>query len=253
MKQKNLTLKTRLCWRFKNCKGELWAETLKRKYLNRNHPHKHGFSRTWSAITKSEELCTKGSHWIIGNNSNLSFWYDKWTTFGPFRQLIQGPLTLAEENLMVKNTMVNGQWNCSQISFVIPNSWLLTLKAIPLRKASVCKDILCWDGKAKGLFDSKHAYNLAFGEVGPTFSFDGRWIWKLKCYPKMHLFLWKCIHNSLSIKNILHHRGLTALALAACLGLGSMPMGCLGLRCMPMGGLPRPWLMHALVLATAYP
>ena len=253
VKQKNLTLKTRLCWRFKNCKGELWAETLKRKYLNRNHPHKHGFSRTWSAITKSEELCTKGSHWIIGNNSNLSFWYDKWTTFGPFRQLIQGPLTLAEENLMAKNTMVNGQWDCSQISFVIPNSWLLTLKAIPLRKASVCKDIFCWDGKAKGLFDSKHAYNLAFGEVGPTFSFDGRWIWKLKCYPKMHLFLWKCIHNSLPVKNILHHRGLTALALAACLGLGSMPMGCLGLRCMPMGGLPRPWLLHALALATACP
>ena len=77
---------------------------------------------------------------------------------------------------MVKNTMVDGQWDSSQISFVIPDSWLLTLKTIPLRKASVGKDILCWDGKAKGLFDSKHAYNLAFGEVGPAFSFDGRWI-----------------------------------------------------------------------------
>ena len=91
---------------------------------------------------------------------------------------------------------------------VIPDSWLLILKAIPLRKASVGKDILCWDGKAKGLFDSKHAYNLAFGEVGPTFSFDDKWIWKLKCYPKMHLFIWKCIHNSLPVKNTLHHRGL---------------------------------------------
>ena len=105
--------------------------------------------------------------------------------------------------------MVDGQWDCSQISSVIPDSWLLTLKTIPLRKASVGKDILCWDGKAKGLFDSKHAYNLAFGEVGPAFSFDGRWIQKLKCYPKMHLFLWKCIHNSLIVKNTLHHKGLT--------------------------------------------
>ena len=61
-KLKNLSLTTKLCWRFKNCKRELWAETLKRKYLNRNHPRKHGFSRTWSAITKSEEICTKGSH-----------------------------------------------------------------------------------------------------------------------------------------------------------------------------------------------
>ena len=61
-KLKNLSLTTKLCWRFKNCKRELWAETLKRKYLNRNHPTKHGFSRTWSAINKSEEICSKGSH-----------------------------------------------------------------------------------------------------------------------------------------------------------------------------------------------
>ena len=172
-KLKNLSLTTKLCWRFKNCKRELWAETLKRKYLNRNHPTKHGFSRTWSAINKSEEICSKGSHQIIGNKSNLSFWYDKWTTFGPLKQLIQGPFTLAKEKLLVKNTMVDGQWDCSQISFMILDSWLMILKAIPLRKASDSKDILCWDGKAKGLFYSKHAYNLAFGDVGPTFSFDG--------------------------------------------------------------------------------
>ena len=92
---------------------------------------------------------------------------------------------------------------------MIPDSWLIILKAIPLRKALVSKDILCLDGKAEGPFGSKHAYNLAFGEVGPTFSFDGGWIWKLKCYPKMHLFLWKCIHNSLLVKNTFHHKGLT--------------------------------------------
>ena len=107
-KQKNLSFTTKLYWRFKICKGELWAKTLKRKYLNRNRPRKHGFSRIWSAITKSEEICTKGSHWIIGNNSNLSFWYDKWTTCGLLGQLIQGPLTLAEEKLLVRNTMVDG-------------------------------------------------------------------------------------------------------------------------------------------------
>lgn len=175
-KQKNMSLTTKVCWRFKNSKGELWAETLKRKYLNKNHPRKHGFSRTWFAITKSEKICTKGTHWIIGNNSNLSFWYDKRTTFGPFRHFIHGPLTFAKEKLLVKNTIVDSQWDCSQISFVIPDSWLMALKAIPLRKASVSNDKLCWDGKAKGFFDSKHASNLAFAIVGHTFSFDGRWI-----------------------------------------------------------------------------
>ena len=33
-----------------------------------------------------------------------------------------------------------------------------------VRKASVSDDKLCEDGNAKGLFDSKQAYNLAFAE-----------------------------------------------------------------------------------------
>lgn len=68
---------------------------------------KQGFSRTWSAITKSEKLCELGSHWIIGNNSTLSFWYDKWSKLGSLRSLIQGPLIVEENGLMVKDAIRN--------------------------------------------------------------------------------------------------------------------------------------------------
>lgn len=106
-KQRNLTLTTKLCWRFKNSKGVLWAKCLRKKYWRDGNPRKQGFSRTWSSITKSEKLCELGSHWIIGNNSTLSFWYDKWSKLGSLRSLIQGPFTVEENGLMVKDAIRN--------------------------------------------------------------------------------------------------------------------------------------------------
>ena len=55
-KQKNLSLTAKLCWRFKNSKGEPWAETLKRKYVRQGRNDRKNFSRTWAAIKKSESL-----------------------------------------------------------------------------------------------------------------------------------------------------------------------------------------------------
>ena len=44
----------------------------------------------------------------MGNNSTLSFWYDKWSKLGSLQSLIQGPLTLEENGLMVKDAIRNG-------------------------------------------------------------------------------------------------------------------------------------------------
>lgn len=101
---------------------------------------------------------------------------------------------------------MDGQWVIPPISFVIPNDMLMKLKAIPLRKASICDDIR--DGKSKGLFDIKSAYNLAFEDDIGDNPFEGKWIWKFNCFPKVQIFLWKCIHNSLPVKAILNHRGI---------------------------------------------
>ena len=42
--------------------------------------------------------------WNIGRDSNLNFWFDKWTSSGPLRKLIQGPLSLEESNRKVKRS-----------------------------------------------------------------------------------------------------------------------------------------------------
>ena len=65
---------------------------------------------------------------------------------------------------------------------------LMKLKAIPLRKASVCDDILSWNGKSKGLVDSKSAYSLAFEDDTNDSPIEGKWIWKFNCFPKIQIF-----------------------------------------------------------------
>ena len=94
-------------------------------------------------------------------SSTSSFWYDKWSKLGSLRSLIQRPLILEENSLMVKDAIRNGQWDIPYLSFVIPTHLLLPFKAIPIRKASCCTDMLSWDGNDKGNFDSNHAYKLA--------------------------------------------------------------------------------------------
>ena len=55
-------------------------------------------SQIWKAIKKGRETFNKGSMWMIGRDSNLSFWLGNWTSKGPLRHLIHGPLSYSPLN-----------------------------------------------------------------------------------------------------------------------------------------------------------
>lgn len=42
-----------------------------------------------------------------GRNSQLSFWYDNWSSQGPLRQVIQGLLSLTSEEDKVGDVLTN--------------------------------------------------------------------------------------------------------------------------------------------------
>lgn len=48
-------------------------------------------------------MFNKGIRWIPGRNSSLNLWHDKWMPNGRLRDLIQGPLTIEDESLKVKD------------------------------------------------------------------------------------------------------------------------------------------------------
>lgn len=52
----------------------------------------------------------KGIKWILRRDSNLKFWLDYWSNEDSLRNLIQGPLWQAEEDLKFKDVVSMNGW-----------------------------------------------------------------------------------------------------------------------------------------------
>ena len=97
-------------------KDSLWARVLTQKYINRRRfvgnrtsvGRIKGCSSVWKAIKEREFVFNKGTKWIAGCESNLSFWNDKWLNQGTLRELIAGPFNREEENLQLKDVFNQG-------------------------------------------------------------------------------------------------------------------------------------------------
>ena len=92
-------------------------------------------------------------------------------------------------------------------SFELPPLLIHSIQAIPIRTASRREDHICWISSLKGEFDSKNAYMLALDLSPNDHKFAGNWVWKLKTLPKIQLFVWKCLLQSIPTKSILAQRG----------------------------------------------
>ena len=109
-KGRNIALLAKVNWRFHTENKALWAKVLRMKYcnpqrLNLTNASKLPSSRTWKGMLRGEETFKKGIKWLSGFQSKLDFWNDKWTSFGPLRSIIQGPLSREVANLKIKDVV----------------------------------------------------------------------------------------------------------------------------------------------------
>ena len=104
---RNLTLAAKLCWRMENSKSGGWADVLGKKYMTRHARKPKAHTRTSNAVKIGSSICEKGSKWIVGCNSSLSFWNDKWLNIGTIRSLIEGPLNLGESEVCIGEVIMN--------------------------------------------------------------------------------------------------------------------------------------------------
>lgn len=86
----------------------------------------------WSAIRKGELVFKKWSKWIVGRDSCLSLWYDKWLDKGELRRLIEGPLNREEEHILLKDVVSFSGWDLQGCTFNLPKQLLLEVKATPI-------------------------------------------------------------------------------------------------------------------------
>nr|XP_023914616.1 uncharacterized protein LOC112026163 [Quercus suber] len=94
------------------------------------------------------------------------------------------------------------------IPFEIPSEIKADIQVVPLPVAAKSFDKLAWKFSAKGSFDMKSAYLLTINHMEDVF-FSGSWIWKLQTLPKIQMFIWKCMHNSVGVKECLARRGIS--------------------------------------------
>ena len=214
-KGKNIALLAKLNWRLHMEKDAIWSKVLRSKYcskrrLGARNKDRLPCSRTWKAMKMGMEVFKKGIRWIPGRNSELSLWHDNWTSNGPLRSLIQGPIAAEEEHLKVRDVLRTDGWDWSDISLQIPKEVLMEIRSIPYSMTAPNEDDkLVWNGKNKGDFDLKSAYTLAIGSMDGDDKFTGRWIWKSETLPRIKTFLWQCMHYSIGIGECLVRRCLS--------------------------------------------
>ena len=83
-----------------------------------------------------------------------------------------------------------------------------TIQAVPVPLYSRGNDQMAWKYSSKGGFDMKSAYVLANNLLGAE-TFSGKWIWSTLTLPRIQNFLWRCMHNSIGVREALARRGMS--------------------------------------------
>lgn len=199
VKEKNIANLAKLNWHLQSESSSLWAKVLSQKYQSPRKTSISSLARkacssTQVAIRKGEPVFKKGSKWIVGKDSQLFLWFDKWLDKEPFRSLIVGPLNRSEEGIMLKEVVNFLGWKWQGCSFAFPKKLLLEMKATPISFSAHNTNCITWSSSPSGKFDMKEAYKLASMEVEGNYneSFDGDWIWRMLTIPKVKCFLWQC-------------------------------------------------------------
>ncbi|KAL4621362.1 hypothetical protein ACB092_06G222000 [Castanea dentata] len=172
----------------------------------------------WDVVTKPKEMGSLGLQSAKGRNTTLLAKLN-WrlhkekdahlakSNLGPIRAHIQGPLPQDLTNLKLKDVISLGRWDWSKIPFNIPLEIRDVIQAIPIPLIARNNDKLAWKFSPRGSFDMRSAY-LIVKNLVEAGTFAGSWIWKLQTLPRIQIFIWRCIHESIAVKKVLAKRGI---------------------------------------------
>lgn len=110
------------------------------------------------------------------------------------------------------NKLVSSEVHCfdkrwNRIPFDLPLDVKAIIQTTPILLTGRGRDRIAWIGNPRGIFDLKSAYSIAMG-TDSTPSINATWIWKSETLPRIKTFLWRCMHNSIGVKNCLAKRGI---------------------------------------------
>ena len=149
-----------------------------------------------------------GSSKVIKSGANTFVWHDKWLPQGTLRSLIQGPLTLEDHSMLVKDLFNSlHDWNLEALSMALPQDLSQRISAIPRQNYNPTPDTIRWGPSINGSFSFKSAYSLAFLQKYPDPTASNlSWIWSLHVLTKIKHFLWLLAQQRIPTKQHLFDR-----------------------------------------------
>lgn len=196
----NLSLVTKLVWRFLTNQQAVWVQMFHAKYLRHisfwDYQIKPGDSNTWKDMMTVRNIFVNNCCWFIGSGNNIHVWNDPWIPnlpgFRPSR------LHNASTHVTwVSQLFVQGQriWNMDLLLELFPLDQAEIISQIYIPQDEEIQDQLIWLKTPSGQFTTKSCYKL-LSDNNPTTSSLAEFPWKkfwkqVQSLPKIKNFVWK--------------------------------------------------------------
>ncbi|WOK96626.1 hypothetical protein Cni_G05333 [Canna indica] len=163
----------------------------------------------WRSIIKGRDFIMEDMLWRVGSSSTLPVFCSLWIPTHPQTQ-IMGPNQSPSSPVLVAELFDRqmGMWNVHAVRNFFPASLADTVLNIEIQQG---RETPIWP------LDRSKAYTINSGylrildyhneEATKYIKLKWRDIWKLQAAPKLHHFLWRFCRNSLSVRALLHERG----------------------------------------------
>ncbi|KAL0454800.1 UNVERIFIED_CONTAM: hypothetical protein Slati_0819200 [Sesamum latifolium] len=222
LKEFNLALLTKQAWRVSICPDSVIHKILSHKYFRGStfFEAKLGStpSYTWRSLWATWDILAAGLRWQVGNGNSIAVVGHPWLPQPMTFQLIRRPISLPEHSKVAQLIMTSNDWDeplvCAEFS---PEDADCILNII-LRGQDV-EDELIWHYETNGRFSVRSAYWLALTlreeGSGSNPNADWQFIWKSKASPKVLMFAWRCVQNSLPTADNLQQKMIPSEGCAA--------------------------------------
>ncbi|KAL0432092.1 UNVERIFIED_CONTAM: hypothetical protein Sradi_0835200 [Sesamum radiatum] len=157
-------------------------------------------SYTWRSIWATRDILAAGLHWRVGNGNSIRVLGHPWLPRPMTFQLIRRHFSLTEHSKVAQLILASNEWNEPLIRAEFSPEDTGCILSISPRGQEV-EDELIWHYEAHGRFSVRSAYLLAStlreDGAGSNPRVGWQFIWKSKAPPKVLMFAWRCVHNSL--------------------------------------------------------
>ena len=206
-------------WRIQHNPNSLLARTFQRKYCTsnslRDYKPKPNHSWIWKNIVVPQNSSLHQGRWLIGSGHHIHLIHPDW---------YQAQVHILRENNLYNGTVADlidqetKSWKVEVVRKLYHPQVAKEILLLPISRIPNMEDNILWKHSNSGDYKVKKAYQLLLKDQYPSATQNHRcfgvanevWerIWKVKLPLKILNFIWKLLHGSLPVFEVLSSRGI---------------------------------------------